>query len=155
MQVGEVERCEGAHERFVELRHVVLYDIVEGVAGRDAYAGAPGPDLLGDGRGDLQGEADPIWDRAAVAVGVPVGVTGEKLLQKVAVGPVNLHAVRTRSDRSHRRVAEVLHGIGDLLLGERARLGHLLGAGGGEHLTGWFDRRGGDRLAAVWGVGGM
>ena len=118
VQVREVERCEGVQQRPVELRHIVLDDVVEGVAGRDPDAGAPGPDLLGDGRGDLDGEADPVWDRAAVAVGAPVGVAGEELLQEVAVGPVDLHAVRAGGDRSRRRAAEVPHGVGDLLLGE-------------------------------------
>jgi hypothetical protein len=42
---------------------------------------------------DLNGEANPAFNRAAVIVGAPVHVVGQKLVNEIPVGSVDLDAV--------------------------------------------------------------
>ena len=67
---------------------------------------------------------------AAIGVGPLVRTVPQELVQQVAVGPVDLDAIETRSLRIHRPVPELADDGGDLVdpecTGDRD---HLLGTG--------------------------
>jgi hypothetical protein len=155
VQVGEVQRCERADQVPVlgaDVLDGALADPAERHRGRDADAGAIGPDLLGDRLGHLDDEPGAVLDRAAVGVGAVVGVRRQELVQQVPVGGVDLHPVGTGRDGSGGGAAEILHRLADLGSGQCARHRCGLRAGGGDHVLACGDGRRRHGQAVVRGV---
>ena len=94
---------------------------------------------------NLEQEAGPILDAAAVFVIARVGTGGEELVDQVAVGGMDLHPVETRGHGIAGGAPEVLDDGGDLCAGERSRGHGRLHALGREHLPLRIDRRGRNR----------
>jgi len=97
-----------------------------GVTGERRMAAA---DVGGDGAGHFQQQAGAVFDAAAVGVGALVGAGLEELVDEVAVGGVDLDAVKTRLDGGAGSAAVVGHDAGDL--GQLQRAGHGGGREGG------------------------
>ena len=76
---------------------------------------------------DLAQEAQPILERAAVAVGALVQGGGQELVQQVAAGSVDVHSVEARIPAAAGGVREVRHHVVD----------HGLGHGNGHHPRHW------------------
>ncbi len=125
---GEPERREALGDGRVgraDVRVVLLEDALDVVLRREADADAVRADRLGDGRGDLDGEACAVLGGAAVLVGAGVRDGGEELVHEVPVRAVHLDAVEAGGDRVAGGTGEALDGLADLVGGELVRHGHV------------------------------
>ena len=123
VDVGQADLVEPAgqmQDGLDDLRavHVALRD-----EGRQADAGALGPDLARHGGRDLFGEARALGDAAAVGVGAVVGGGAQELIDQVAVAAVDFHAIETGTHRIGRAPAEVADHVLDVLCAQCARYG--------------------------------
>ena len=83
--------------------------------------GALGADGVRDGLGDLEGKARAVLDAAAVLVGTLVGGVLGELIDKVSVGGVDLHTIKTSPLNSvGGSLCVVLDVLLDLLLSQGA-----------------------------------
>jgi len=92
---------------------------------RQAHAGALGARFGHHGVGNLVEEAHPVFDAAAVAVCAPVRCTAQKLVDQVAVGAVDFHAIEAGSHGVGRRPAEILDDTGQFGDFQRTRDGAI------------------------------
>ncbi len=99
-----------------------------GAAGDEVEHGEPvdqdevGPDPLAHPPDDLDGQAHAVLVRAAPAVLAPVGGGGDELVDQVALGAHDLHAVVPGPAGERGAADEVLDGALDLVAGEGVRL---------------------------------
>ncbi|MNX91767.1 hypothetical protein D3C86_1238730 [compost metagenome] len=134
----------------VELRlRIAARDGVGRRDGRKPDAGAIGADFLSDGGCDFQHQTRAIFHRSAIGVGARIGAVLGELIQQIAVGAVDLHAVEPGRDGVGRGLAEVRHDAGHLFQGQGARLGHIDEAVVDEGLGLGADRRRRDGRPAV------
>ena len=95
----------------------------------------------GHGVDHFERKAGAVFDAAAIGVGAPVGSVTQELVEQVAVGAMQFHAVEPRGFGVLRAGAECRDDAGKLIDFERAR-GHQFGPPlGGERLA--FHRQGG------------
>jgi len=106
----------------------VLLQALPGLARGEAERGAVRPDGVGHGPRHLHHQAGTVRGGAAVGVVPVVGGGGEELLQEVAVGTVDLHAVEAGVDRPAGRIGELGDDAPHLV--RRQRPGRGVGAGG-------------------------
>lgn len=100
VRIREPELVEFGDEIAVEVRSFGAFvDSPYRRAGGQADRGAVRADLLGDRRGDLDGEAGAVLDGAAIFVRARVGARREELLDEIGVRAVNLDAVGAGLDR--------------------------------------------------------
>ncbi|MNF89463.1 hypothetical protein D3C84_719910 [compost metagenome] len=76
--------------------------------GRYADAGASGTYFFHYSRGHFQQQARAIFNRAAVGVGADIGAVLDELIEQIAVGTVDLHAIEPRRDGVGRRLAKIV-----------------------------------------------
>jgi hypothetical protein len=155
-EVGQAQRAQSVEQGAVGVQDVVpvgLEDVPEVALRRDPQPDPLGADGLGDRGDDLHDEAGAVLRRAAVLIGAPVGRRGEELVEQVAVGAVDLHAVRSRRDGPAGRGDEVLQGCPELCGGHRLRHGVGLLALLGERLAVDGDRAWSKDAAAAVDVG--
>ena len=91
--------------------------VFDPVSGRDTYEqwqffGPNGAYRLGD----LQGQANAIFKRAAILIATLIAQRRQELMQQIAVSGVNLDHFETRRQRALRRVDERLNHLLDLVL---------------------------------------
>ncbi len=154
VDVSQVERSQVLDDVGEERLGLGIVHVIGGRDWRQADAGLAAAHSVCHGAGDFQREAGAVFDAAAVVVGALVAAAFHELVEQVAVGAVDLDAVKAGClDRVARRCRKGMHDAGDFADVERARLGgfdksrhaavdqHGLGLGG--------DSRRRDRLAAV------
>jgi len=73
----------------------------------------PAPPDRDDGVGDFEHEPGAVFDRAAVVVRAVVGAVLEKLIEQVAIGAVDFHAVKAGALRILRPLAVGFHDGGE------------------------------------------
>jgi hypothetical protein len=55
---------------------------------------------------DFGGQADAVFNRAAIIIVTEIGITAQELVEQIAIGAVDLHAVKSRR---HRILQQHLH----------------------------------------------
>ena len=85
------------------------------------HADTPGAEDAYRRIGDLQHQACPVFDRAAIGIGAPVRAVLQKLVEKIAVRAMDLDAVKARGLGVLGPLAKGFDEARDLLDGERAR----------------------------------
>ncbi|OGS96175.1 MAG: hypothetical protein A3H31_06860 [Gallionellales bacterium RIFCSPLOWO2_02_FULL_57_47] len=116
----------------ISLHRVVWRHVVEHAERRQAYADLVLADRIDHGIGHLEHEARPVFDRAAVAIRALVRVRADELFEQIAVRPVQLDAVESRSNGVLRGLREFPYRGPDVRLGHRLRHAirfHTLGIG--------------------------
>ena len=99
----------------------VLADVVGRGDGRQADAGAATANFAHDGTRHFQQEAAAVGHRATIGVGAVVQAVAQELLDQVAVGRVDLHAVKAGVHRAAGGMAVVGHDAGNFFRGQRPR----------------------------------
>ena len=85
-----VEHIHNARECFL---WICIAHVVEGTEGRNTYPNATRIPDVQDGLDDFTEKARPVGSTAAVSVGADVRFRPKELVNQVAVGSVNLHAI--------------------------------------------------------------
>jgi hypothetical protein len=137
VEVGEVETVELLGDVREESIGIAVVHVVPLAGGADADGDAavsPDGDESGD---DFEQEARAVFNGAAVLVGAVVAVVLEKLIDEVAVGGVQLDAVKAGIPGALRGLTVVLDDAGDFVDGE-GTVGRGLdpAAGRGDEVTG-------------------
>src|SRR5258707_13072120 len=141
MHVSKTKLVEFGNQIAVEGRAFRAFvDPPHGDAGGEADGGPVRADLLGNRRGNFDGETGAVRDRAAIFISACVGARGEELLDEIAVRAVNLDTIGASLNGATRRTAEVGDGPAHFLRRHRARHGNVLHPCRGEHLTPRRDR---------------
>ncbi|MNS79694.1 hypothetical protein D3C72_1133550 [compost metagenome] len=96
MDVGQVQRRELLHDVGEQRLRVAVVRVVGGRDGRQADAGLAAADGVDHGARGLEQQARAVLDGAAVVVGALVAAVFQELVEQVAVGAVQLHAVEAR-----------------------------------------------------------
>ena len=113
-------------------------DIIQVLTGADPDGdGIIGAAGLPNAPDDIQGEAGPFFHTAAVGVGAVIGVGAQELVDQVAVGAVDHHAVHPGLLAAHRTIHVLLDLVGDVLQGhlvDRLMDALTLDGTGGRHL---------------------
>ena len=148
VQVGEPQAIHRAHQ-VVEEGHGVLVhdDAVEVVHHRiEADAHAAEGQFAAHRLQHLAEQAGAVGVAAAVVVVTGVAAAGEELVEEVAVGGMDLHAVEARVAGLGGGPGEVGDDAGDFPTGQRMRRHRFLQARRREHLPSRIDRRWRHRL---------
>jgi hypothetical protein len=122
MDIGQAQRGELAHQIFEQHLRVFVHDVVGWRDRRDADADLAGTDGIGHGAHAFQHQTGAVLDAAAVVVAALVGAGLEELIEQIAVGCMQLHAIEAR--RLHgfaRGGGETVNNARQLLLPECAR----------------------------------
>ena len=130
--------------------------VVEHAPGREADAGALGPNGLGHRAGYFKHKAGAVLHAAAVLVGALVAGGVQELLQQVAVGAVQLHAIKTGFEGQLGAVHILVAHAGQLIGAQGAGRGlvlHLLLVG--PHLAFGGHGRGGNAFGTFGQVEGV
>src|SRR3954468_8376782 len=99
MQVGKAERIERFNHVPVERPRVGFAAVVGDAIGRQSNADPVGSPYFDGGLRDLDQKSGAVFDGAAVPVRPHIAARLQKLLDQIAVGAVNLHAVEACDPR--------------------------------------------------------
>jgi len=126
-------------------RRIGIGDVVERIGGRHPHAHERRPEFTGERLGDLDQQARPIGDAAAIAVGPPVGRIAQELIDQIAVRGMQLDAVEAGAPGIGGGGPIIRDETRDLAGLERARRHVRPHALLGPQLPGRHERRGRDR----------
>ena len=121
VHIGQPQRPQLRQQIVEQLLRVVVLDAVGRRDRREADGSALAADFVHHAAHHFQHQAGAVPDAAAIVVRALVGAGFQKLVQQVAVGAVDFHAVKTAGNGVARRMAEVQHDAGQLGGVERAR----------------------------------
>ena len=72
---------------------IVIVHLIEDAGRRDPDADTIGTPNLNDGLNDFEGKTATIGNGPTIGVGSMIGATAQKLVEKIPIGVVNLHAI--------------------------------------------------------------
>jgi hypothetical protein len=124
-------------------------DAVGGRDRRNPDAGALGADLLDHRSRNLQHQPGAVLDRSAISIGAEVRAVLGELVQQIAVGAVNLDAIKTGRDGVRGCLPEIADDPCKLVELQRTGLRNVDKAVADEGLGRGPDRRGRDGGGAV------
>ena len=129
MDEGQSQRGEVFDDVLEQRLGVGVHHVVGGGHGRDADASASAAHGVGHGTGHFQHQPGAVGDGAAVVVGALVAAALGELVEQVAVGAVDFHAVKAGG-------GDGVAGGGGVVVHDAGQLGHIQRAGHrrfGEH----------------------